>query len=76
VEREWLPQWGLSFVERPPENRSGISEHAKSPRFLWAMMVEWSFAMHDDHTPTNALARLLSVEIRTATPELAPQQAA
>jgi hypothetical protein len=41
------PQWGLSLVQRPLENATGIVGHANSPDFLWAMMVEWSFAMHD-----------------------------
>jgi hypothetical protein len=31
------------------------------------MMVEWSFVMHDDRLPRDALSGLLSVEITTAT---------
>jgi hypothetical protein len=61
------PQWGLSFVERPPENGPGVLGRANSPDFLWAMMVEWSFVMQDDQLPKGAVAGLPSVEIRTAT---------
>ena len=61
------PQWGLSFFERPPENESGRLGGANSPHFLRPMMVEWLFVMHDNPVSNDALARLLSVEIRTAT---------
>ena len=42
------PQWGLSFVERPPENGPSVPERANSPNFLWGVMVEWSFVRQDD----------------------------
>ena len=49
------PQWGLSFVERPPENGPGVLGRANSPDFLWAMMVEWSFVMQDGQIPKRQL---------------------
>lgn len=49
------PQWGLSFVERPPENGPGVLGRANSPDFLWAMMVEWSFVMQDEQIPKRQL---------------------
>jgi len=42
------PQWGLSFVERPPENGPSVPERANSPNFLWGVIVEWSFVRQDD----------------------------
>ena len=42
------PQWGLSFVERPPENGPSVPERANSPNFLWGVIGEWSFVRQDD----------------------------
>ena len=66
------PQWGLFFVERPPENVSGLPTYANSPHFLWAMMVEWLFGMHVDKRPpllqrtvfTLAARRQISTRLR------------
>ena len=68
------PQWGLSFVERPPENVSGLPRHANSLDFLLALMVEWSLVMHDVETSGDALRRLPPVEIRIATTSSNPDR--